>query len=83
MPLNRVEQIATLSLLAKPDYGELADVLQGTRNLTAKQKITALGCIVRLLIDRDDDEARKNLLPLLTDTDPSQVVVIRRSEQTA
>lgn len=69
MPLNRVEQIATLSLLAKPDYGELADVLQATRNLTAKQKISALACIVRLLVDRNDDDARAELLPYLTDTD--------------
>lgn len=83
MPLNRVEQIATLSLLAKPDYRELADVLQDTRNLTAKQKVAALSCIVRLLIDRDDDDARKDLLPLLTNTDPKSVIVIRRSEQTA
>jgi len=68
MPLNRVEQIATLSLLAKPDYRELADVLRTSRNLTAKQKVTALACIVRLATDRDDDDARAELLPLLTET---------------
>jgi hypothetical protein len=68
MPLNRVEQIATLSLLAQPALGELAEVLTETRNLTAKQKITALGCIVRLVLDRTDDDARAELLPLLTDT---------------
>jgi hypothetical protein len=68
MPLNRVEQIATLSLLAKPDYAELSDVLQTTRNLTAKQKISALACIVRLLVNRNDDDARAELLPFLTDT---------------
>lgn len=68
MPLNKVEQIATLSLLAQPAYEDLADVLIHTRNLTAKQKITALGCIVRLTLDRTDDDARTELLPLLTDT---------------
>lgn len=81
MPLNRVEQIATLSLLAKPDYRELADVLQTTRNLTAKQKITALGCIVRLALDRGDDDARAELLPLLTDTD--KVVRLPKSPEQA
>jgi hypothetical protein len=68
MPLNRVEQIATLSLLAKPDYRELASVLKDTRNLTAKQKYTALELVVRLATDRDDDDARAELLPFLTDT---------------
>ena len=68
MPLNRVEQIATLSLLAKPDYRELASVLKDTRNLTAKQKYTALELVVRLCTDRDDDDARAELLPFLTDT---------------
>jgi hypothetical protein len=67
MPLTRVEQIAALSLFAKPDYLELAWLVESTRNLTAKQKVTALARLVRLALDRNDDEARAELLPLLTD----------------
>jgi hypothetical protein len=68
VPLNRVEQIAVLSLLAKPDYRELASVLRESRNLTAKQKYEALELVVRLAVNRNDDDARAELLPYLTDT---------------
>jgi hypothetical protein len=68
MPLTRVEQIAMLATEAKRDYRELAELLLETRNLTAKQKNTALFCILRLAIDRNDDDAREELLPLLIDT---------------
>jgi hypothetical protein len=78
MPLSRVEQIATLSLLAQPALGELAEVLTETRNLTTKQKVTALGCIVRLVIDQGDTDARAELLPLLTDT--SKVIRMPKTE---
>jgi hypothetical protein len=79
MALNRVEQIAALSLLAKPDYRELAWLIETTRNLTAKQKVTALSRLVRLVLDRDDDEARAELLPLLTDV--GKVIRLPKQEE--
>jgi len=81
MPLTRVEQIAALSLLAKPDYKELAWLVETTRNLTAKQKVTALSRVVRVALDRNDDEARRDLLPLLTDVDTKVLAVTRPPEQ--
>jgi hypothetical protein len=80
MPLNRVEQIATLSLLAKPDYRELASVLKETRNLPAKQKYQALELIVRLAVNRNDDDARAELLPYLTDT--GKIIRLPKPENT-
>jgi hypothetical protein len=77
MALNRVEQIAALSLFAKPDYKELVWLVETTRNLPAKQKITALARIARLALDRDDDDARRELLPILTDSDAKVLTVAR------
>jgi hypothetical protein len=81
MPLNKVEQIAALSLLATPDYRELAWLVETTRNLTAKQKVTALSRLVRLALDRNDDEARAELLPLLTDV--GKVIRLSKEEPAA
>ena len=81
MALNRVEQIAALALLAKQDYRELGWLVEQTRNLPAKQKITALGRLVRLAVDRGDDAARDELLPLLTDQDATVISFAKRLEQ--
>jgi hypothetical protein len=68
MPLNRVEQIAVLALANQHNYSDLASVLKESRNLTAKQKYEALELVVRLAVNRNDDDARAELLPYLTDT---------------
>lgn len=81
MALNKVEQIAALSLLAKPDYKDLAWLLESTKNLPAKQKVTALAALVRVAADRDDNEARKQLLGVLTDPGPKVISFVRPAEQ--
>jgi hypothetical protein len=83
MALNRVEQIAALALLARQDYRELGWLVEQTRNLPAKQKITALGRLVRLAVDHADNEARDELLPLLTDQDATVISFAKRLEQAA
>lgn len=81
MALNRVEQIAALSLLAKPDHAELTWLLESSKNLAAKQKITALANLVRIATNRDDAEARSKLLGVLTDPGPKVISFVRPAEQ--
>ena len=81
MPLNRVEQIAALSLLAKPDHAELAWLLESTKNLAAKQKVTALAALVRVTVNRDDSKAREKVLEVLTDPGPKVISFVRPPEQ--
>jgi 2-oxo-4-hydroxy-4-carboxy--5-ureidoimidazoline (OHCU) decarboxylase len=78
MPLTRVEQIAALSLFAKPDYKELGWLIETTKHLTPKQKVTALAATLRLALDRDDTEAREALIPLLADT--SKIIRLPNAE---
>ncbi len=81
MPLNRVEQIAALSLLAKPDHAELAWLLESSKNLAAKQKVTALAALVRVAVNRDDTEARKTVLEVLTDPGPKVISFVRPEDR--
>jgi hypothetical protein len=81
MALNKVEQIAALSLLAKPDYKDLAWLLESTKNLPAKQKVTALAALVRVAANRDDDEARKTVLSVLTDPGPKVISFVRPEDR--
>jgi hypothetical protein len=78
VPLTRVEQIAALSLFAKPDHKELAWLVRETRHLTAPQKVTALAALVYLMTDPGDNEARDALLPLLADT--SKIIRLPKQE---
>ncbi len=81
MALNRIEQIAALSLLAKPDYRELGWLIEQTRNLPAKQKITALANLVRIATNRDDNEARTKVLEVLTDPGPQVISFVRPEDR--
>lgn len=83
MALTRVEQIAALSLLAKPDHKELAWLLETTKNLPAKEKVTALAALVRVAADRDDNKARENLLAVLTYEGPKVISFVRPPEEAA
>ncbi len=81
MPLNRVEQIAALSLLAKPDHAELAWLLESTKNLAAKQKVTTLAALVRVTANRDDTQARSKVLEVLTDPGPKVISFVRPEDR--
>jgi len=81
MALNRVEQIAALSLLASNDHAQLGWLLEDTKNLPAKQKVTALAALVRIAANRDDNDARKTVLGVLTDPGPKVISFVRPAEQ--
>ena len=81
MALNKVEQIAALSLLASNDHKQLAWLVETTNHLPAKQKVTALAALVRIAVDRDDKEARKQVLSVLTDTGPQVISFVRPADQ--
>jgi len=81
MALTRVEQIAALSLLADNNHKDLAWLLEDTRSLPAKQKVTALAALVRIAANRDDNEARKTVLGILTDPGPKVISFVRPTEQ--
>jgi hypothetical protein len=81
MVLNKVEQIAALSLLANNEHKDLAWLVEDTKHLPAKQKVTALAALVRIATDRDDQEARKQLLGVLTDPGPKVISFVRPADQ--
>lgn len=81
MALNKVEQIAALSLLANNDHKDLAWLVETTTHLPAKQKVTALAALVRVAVNRDDNESRKQLLGVLTDPGPKVISFVRPAEQ--
>jgi hypothetical protein len=81
MALNKVEQIAALSLLANNDHKDLAWLLETTNHLPAKQKVTALTALVRIAVDRDDKDARKQVLSVLTDPGPKVISFVRPADQ--
>jgi hypothetical protein len=83
MALTRVEQIAALSLIGEPNHKDLAWLIESTKNLPAKQKVTALAALVRVSVDRDDAEARKILIGIIKDPGPQVISFVRPAEQAA
>jgi hypothetical protein len=51
------------------------------QNLPAKQKVTALAALVRVAANRDDDEARKTVLSVLTDPGPKVISFVRPEDR--
>jgi hypothetical protein len=81
MALSKVEQIAALSLLANNDHKDLAWLVETTNHLPAKQKVIALAALVRIGVDRDDKDSRKQLLGVLTDPGPQVISFVRPADK--